>query len=42
MRFAFKELTGRATGRAIDVATAAMRSCVSLLSSEERSESIPC
>ena len=40
MRFAFKELSGKAAGKSIDVAAAIVRSCVSLLSSEERSEII--
>ena len=40
MRFALKQLTGRVAGRDMNVATAAVRSCVSLLSSEERSERI--
>ena len=39
MRFSLKELTGRAT-HTFCVATVAVRSCVFLLSSEERSESI--
>ena len=42
MRFALKKLTGKVAGRAIDVATTAVESCVTLLLSEERSESIPC
>ena len=42
MRFALKEVTGKAAGKVIDVATAAVRSCVTLLSSEERSERMPC
>ena len=41
MRFALRELTGKAAREAIDVSTATVRSCVTLLLSEERSERIP-
>ena len=38
MRFALKELTGKAAGKAIDVATVAMRPCVTLHPSIRRDQ----
>ena len=36
MRFALKEVTGKASGKAIDVATAAVRSCCSILKRDRK------